>query len=97
MKAISSSLSREIPTSAGVVESDAEVVYRAEKIDDELALLSRYLAEIYKSKGLATDVVEQYGNVIREFQDRIRRAKEEAERLRLEEEQNNQPSLLRNV
>ena len=86
MKAIASSLSRELPTAAGVFKDDSPV-YRADKVDDELAILCRYLTDIYKSLGLSTDVVEQYGNVILEFQERIRRAKEEAERLIQEEQQ----------
>ena len=86
MKSISSSMSREMPTAAGVFKEDSPI-YRAEKVDDQLALMSRYLTEVYQKQGFSTEMVEQYGNLIVEFQDRLQRAKDEAERLVFEQEQ----------
>ena len=70
LKALSSSLGREVPNAAGVFVPDSEI-YSTQKINDKISEMCYKLTDIYKSHGLATTTLESYLDVMRELEKKL--------------------------
>ena len=70
LKALSSSLGREVPNAAGVFVPDSEI-YTTQKINDKISEMCYKLTDIYKSHGLATTTLESYLDVMRELEKKL--------------------------
>lgn len=76
LKAMSSSLGREVPTASGVFMEGAEM-YTPMKVDEKMEGLCSRLKDMYNSKGLNTDTIDQYKTVIKELKDKLEKLEEE--------------------
>jgi hypothetical protein len=70
IKALCSSIAREVPTASGVYAPGAEL-YNAPKVQDKLNDLCEKLKDIYASLGLETDTVDRYFGVVKELEQKI--------------------------
>ncbi|KAK2169337.1 hypothetical protein LSH36_11g12001 [Paralvinella palmiformis] len=70
IKALSSSIAREVPTASGIYVHGAEL-YNAPKVQDKLSELCDKLKDIYTSLGLATDTIDRYFGVVKELEGKL--------------------------
>jgi hypothetical protein len=71
LKALASSMSREVPGSAGVY-ADGKELYRApEAMRERMGQVSNLLREMYLGLGLTTDVLDRYQNVVEELEEKL--------------------------
>ena len=76
LKAMSSSLGREVPTAAGVFMEGAEM-YTPLLIDERMDDLCSRLRAMYVAKGLSTETIDQYKTVMKELQDKLEQLEQE--------------------
>ena len=67
---MSSCLGREVPTADGVFVEGTEP-YQPKQIDDKMDSMAALLREIYTSKGLSTETIDNYRTVLKELQDKL--------------------------
>ena len=70
LKAMSSCLSREVPTADGVFVEGTEP-FQPKQVDDKMDNLAALLRDIYTSKGLSTETIDNYRTVMKELQDKL--------------------------
>jgi len=71
LKALESSVSREVPTSAAVYAEGSELYMAPNTIKERMIEVSTMLKEMYVARGLETDVLEQYQNVVEELEEKL--------------------------
>jgi len=71
LKALESSVSREVPTSAAVYATGSELYQAPSTMKERMIEVSSMLKDIYVARGLETYVLEQYQNVIEELDEKI--------------------------
>jgi len=71
LKALESSISREVPTSAAVYAAGSELYQAPSTMKERMVEVSTMLKDMYVALGLETDVLEQYQNVVEELQEKI--------------------------
>ena len=71
LKALESSVSREVPTSAAVYVSGSELYQPPSKMKERLLEVSTMLKDMFVARGLDTDVLEQYQNVVEELEEKM--------------------------
>jgi len=71
LKALESSVSREVPTSAAVYVSGSELFQAPSTMKERLVEVSSMLKDMYVGHGLETDVLEQYQNVVEELEEKL--------------------------
>ncbi len=76
LKAISSSLGREVPTAAGVYAEGAEL-FMPTMIDERIEGLMQCLRAMYIALGLSTDMIDRYKTVMQELAAKLERLEEE--------------------
>ena len=70
LKALRSSVSREVPTSGGIYPAGAEL-FPVPKMTDKMADMCIFLKDVYSSLGLSAGTIEQYHDVVRELQAKL--------------------------
>ncbi len=70
LKAMSSCLGREVPTADGVFVEGTEP-FQPKQVDDRMDNLAALLRDIYASKGLSTETIDNYRTVMKELQDKL--------------------------
>ena len=70
LKAMSSCLGREVPTADGVFVEGTEP-FQPRQVDNKMDHLAELLREIYSSKGISTETIDNYRTVMRELQDKL--------------------------
>lgn len=71
LKALESSVSREVPTSAAVYVAGSELFQAPTAMRERLVQISAMLRDMYAARGLETDVLEQYQNVVDELEEKV--------------------------
>jgi len=71
LKALESSVSREVPTSAAVYVAGSELFQAPTAMRERLVQISTMLRDMYAARGLETDVLEQYQNVVDELEEKV--------------------------
>ena len=71
LKALESSVSREVPTSAAVYVPGSELYPAPNMMKDRMVEISSMLKDMYLARGLETEVLEQYQNVVEELEEKI--------------------------
>jgi len=71
LKALESSVSREVPTSAAVYVAGSELFQAPSTMKERLVEVSSMLKDMYVGRGLKTDVLEQYQNVVEELEEKL--------------------------
>jgi len=71
LKALESSVSREVPGSAGVYAAGAELYPAPGLMRERIVEVSSTLRDMYAARGLETYVLEQYQSVIEELDEKI--------------------------
>jgi len=71
LRALQSSVSREVPTSAGVYAAGAELYPAPAVMRQRLVDVSSTLKDMYVARGLETYVLEQYQSVVEELDEKI--------------------------
>jgi len=71
LKALESSISREVPTSAAVYATGSELYQAPGTMRERMVEVSSMLKDMYVARGLETYVLEQYQNVIEELDEKI--------------------------
>ena len=71
LKALESSVSREVPTSAAVYATGSELYAVPNTMRERMVEVSSTLKDMYVARGLETDVLEQYQNVVEELEEKI--------------------------
>lgn len=71
LKALESSVSREVPTSAAVYVSGSELYQAPNTMKERMIEVSSMLKDMYVARGLETDVLEQYQNVVEELEEKL--------------------------
>ena len=71
LKALESSVSREVPTSAAVYVLGSEMYQAPSTMKEHMVEISSMLKDMYLARGLETDVLEQYQNVVEELEEKI--------------------------
>lgn len=75
LKALSSCLSRETPTATGVYVEGA-AMYETRELQKKLNAMSSTLRDLYRSKGLTTDTIDKYLDVVKELEARWEASKD---------------------
>ena len=76
LKAISSSLGREVPTAGGVYSEGGEL-FVPPQVDESLENLVSRLRDMYMALGLSTETIDSYKTVMRELQEKLDKLEEE--------------------
>ena len=71
LKALESSVSREVPTSAAVYAKDSELYQAPSTMKERMVEISSLLKDMYMARGLETYVLEQYQNVVEELDEKL--------------------------
>ncbi len=76
LKAMSSSLAREVPTASGVYLHGAEL-FVPQHVDERMDDLCSRLREMYVALGLSTETIDRYKTVMKELQEKLEKLEEE--------------------